>query len=135
MGKLINLVVASALILNAGLSFAEESKTEPGLTPEVTEQLALANKLIALGDARKDPLLLIAAAKLQKSLTTEAANTTPQSAVTKDVLERAKKFAAGNKEMEGLVADVEAMKNKGSYDKYCNGHCTSGDARYFSGRK
>ena len=46
---------------------------EDGPSAATIEQLALANKLIALGDARKDPVLLIAAAKLQKSLSTEAA--------------------------------------------------------------
>lgn len=48
--------------MNASLAFAEEAKSA-ALSPAVIEQMDVANKLIALGDARKDPLLLIVAAK------------------------------------------------------------------------
>lgn len=104
------------MAVNFGMAFAGEDKaTEAGLTPAVVEQMDVANKLIALGDARKDPVLLIAAAKLQKSLSAVAAGTPAQSTATNDVLDRAKKLAAGRKDLIGLADDVAAEKTKGGY--------------------
>ena len=110
---------------------ADDGKT-PGPSAAAIEQMNLANKLIALGDARKDPLLLIAAAKLQKSLSTEPAGMPTDSIAPQDVLVRAKKLSAGQKDMSGLATDVEAMKSKG-WDSYCQ-YCTSGDKAYYGVR-
>lgn len=116
MKKLVSVVVGSVFVVNAGLAFAEEAKkAAPSLSPAVIEQMDVANKLIALGDARKDPLLLIVAAKLQKSFGAEAAGAPTQSVDTKEVLERAKKLSAGNKELIGIADDVAAQKSKGAY--------------------
>lgn len=114
--QLIAVLAGGVLAMNFGVAIAAEDKAaEGGLTPAVVEQLDVANKLIALGDARKDPVLLIAAAKLQKSLSTEAAGGPTQSTAPNDVLERAKKLAAGRKDLVGLADDVAAQKTKGGY--------------------
>ncbi len=114
--QLIAVLASGVLAINIGAAFADEGKTaEGGLTPAVVEQMDVANKLIALGDARKDPILLIAAAKLQKSLSTEAAGSPAQSTATNDVLDRAKKLATGRKDLIGLADDVAAEKTKGGY--------------------
>lgn len=114
--QLIAVLAGGVLALNISAAFAGEGKAaEGGLTPAVVEQLDVANKLIALGDARKDPVLLIAAAKLQKSLNPEAAGSPAQSTATNDVLDRAKKLAAGRKDLIGLADDVAAQKTKGGY--------------------
>jgi hypothetical protein len=114
--KFLTVVVGTLLVLNTGISFAEEAKkAEQGPSPAVIEQIDIANKLIALGDARKDPLLLIAAAKIQKSLGAEAASTPTQSTSTADVLERAKKLSSGRNDLTGIADDVAAQKSKGGY--------------------
>jgi len=114
--QLIAVLAGGLLVMNMGVAFSGEGKpTETGLTPAVVEQLDVANKLIALGDARKDPILLIAAAKLQKSLSPEAAGNPAQSTATNDVLDRAKKLASGRKDLIGLADDVAAQKTKGGY--------------------
>lgn len=115
MKKLVSVVVGGVFVVSAGLAFAEEKTAAPSLSPAVIEQMDLANKLIALGDARKDPLLLIVAAKLQKNFGAEAAGAPTQSVDTKEVLERAKKLSAGNKELIGIADDVAAQKSKGAY--------------------
>lgn len=120
------IVVLAASVLNLGVAFAAEEKpAEGGLTPAVVEQMDVANKLIALGDARKDPVLLIAAARLQKSLSAEAAGNPTESTAPNAVLERAKKLAAGRKDLIGLADDVAAQKTKGGYID-----ATSGQYRY-----
>lgn len=124
--QLIAVLAGGVLAMNLGVAMAGEDKAaEGGLTPAVVEQLDVANKLIALGDARKDPVLLIAAAKLQKSLSTEAAGSPTQSTAPNEVLERAKKLAAGRKDLVGLADDVAAQKTKGGYID-----ATSGQYRY-----
>lgn len=102
------------------LAFAEDAQTRAAPSAAVIEQVDIANKLIALGDARKDPVLLIAAAKLQKSLGAEASSMPTQSTAVSDVLARAKKFSAGRKDIEGIADDVAAQKSKGNcHDSYC----------------
>jgi len=114
--QLIAVLAGGLLVMNMGVAFSGEGKpTDTGLTPAVVEQLDVANKLIALGDARKDPIMLIAAAKLQKSLSPEAAGNPAQSTATNDVLDRAKKLASGRKDLIGLADDVAAQKTKGGY--------------------
>ena len=115
-----------ALMMNIATCQAEESKAAPALTPAAIEQMDLANKLIALGEARKDPLMLIVAAKLQKSLGMETAGLPKQGMETKTLLETAKKYAAGRKDLMGLADDVAAEKSK----DYCK-YCTSSDRAYF----
>ena len=64
--KFLTLAVAAMLAVNAGAVLAQDEKA---LSPAVVQQLDLINRLVALGDARKDPLLLLlAAASIQKSL-------------------------------------------------------------------
>lgn len=114
--QLIAVLAGGVLVMNLGTAVAgEEKPAEGALTPAVVEQIDVANKLIALGDARKDPVLLIAAAKLQKSLGAEAAGTPTESTATNAVLERAKKLATGRKDLIGLADDVAAQKTKGGY--------------------
>ena len=68
--KSIQLILGSVLALSAGFASANDDKA---LSPTVVEQLNIVNKLIALGDARQDPLLLLAAASMQKSMGVDGA--------------------------------------------------------------
>ncbi len=114
-----------ALMMNIATCRADEGKAAPVLTPAAIEQMDLANKLIALGEARKDPLMLIVAAKLQKTLGQEMATLPKQGMETSAVLESARKYAAGRKDLIGLADDVAAEKSKD-----CT-YCTSADRAYF----
>lgn len=102
-----SLLVAALLGLTAGHCLAEDTPSV-----NVIEQLALANKLVALGDARKDPLLLIAAARIQKGLD-DTASAAPTDVSTRSVLERARHYAGSRKDLIGLIDDVAAQKSKG----------------------
>lgn len=115
MSALLGIYVVSAILVVGGpTAYAEEQNGKSfGLTPAVVEQLDIANKLIALGDARKDPLLLIAAARLQKTLGVESTPLPAEHSKIKDVLERARILAMGRKDLIGLIDDIAAMQNKG----------------------
>ena len=106
------MLAGALLALSAGPGLADDTPSA-GLI----EQLALANKLIALGDARKDPLLLIAAARIQKGLDDQAIAAPAADAATRAVLDRARSYANNRKDLIGLVEDVAAQKSKGySFD-------------------
>ena len=110
--KLLSLAVAAVLAINAGTALAQDEKA---LSPAVVQQLDLINRLVALGDARKDPLLLLAAASIQKSLGTDAAATLPSQSTAPDaILARAKAFSIGRKDLMDLAEDVGAIKAKGA---------------------
>ena len=110
--KFLSLAVAAVLAINAGTALAQDEKA---LSPAVVQQLDLINRLVALGDARKDPLLLLAAASIQKSLGTDAAATLPSQSTAPDaILARAKAFSIGRKDLMDLAEDVGATKAKGA---------------------
>jgi|CXWL01.1.fsa_nt_gi hypothetical protein len=108
--KLLSAFLGCVLALNSAASLADEDK---GPSPAVIEQLNVVNKLIALGDARKDPLLLLAAASLQKSMGAEVVSAPMKSTAPEDVLDRAKTLAAGRKDLIAIADDMAAVKSKG----------------------
>ena len=108
--RILSIALAAFLAVPAGTALAQDNN----LTPAVVEQLDMVNKLIALGDARKDPLLLLAAASLQKSMGAEGSTRPAQSTKPQDVLDRAKAMAGPRKEIAGLAEDLGATTSKGA---------------------
>lgn len=114
--QLISMGVGAALLCaGMGGALAQDAKNTASkeATAAVAEQAELARKLIAYGDARHDPILLLAAARLHRSLSESAAPESTQGFQTDAVLARAKKDAKGNKEIIGVADDIAAMKPRG----------------------
>jgi hypothetical protein len=109
---------ATMLLAGMGGAMAEDAKTAAAqkLNASEIDQLNLAARLIAYGDARHDPILLLAAAKLQKTLSDTSTPASKESLKSEDILERAKKAAKGSKDIVALADDVKAMKTKGPYE-------------------
>ena len=107
--KLVSVLVGGVLAVNAGFASAQET-----LTPAVVEQMNLVNKLIALGDARKDPILLLAAASLQKSMG-EGTTLPAKGMAADDVLTRAKSFAVGRPDLIGVADELFTVKPKAQW--------------------
>lgn len=109
----------TAVLLFAGVNNAMAEENTGGVLASAqaaaTEQANLINKLIAYGDARHDPVLLLAAAKLQRTLSDTVAPESTQSSKTEAVLERAKLAAKNNKEIASLADDIKASKTKDYY--------------------
>lgn len=105
--QLFSILAGVTLALTAAPSLAE------GANPSgLIEQLALANRLIALGDAHKDPLLLIAAARIQKGIDNQNISVPTVDVSTKSVLDRARQYAGNRKDLIGMADDVAAHKSK-----------------------
>ena len=109
--KLVALSAATLMAFNAGNALAQDEK---GLSPAMVQQLELVNRLVALGDARKDPLLLLAAASIQKNMGTDSASLPTQSTSPDDIVARAKGMAGGRKEIATIADEVSAAKPKGA---------------------
>jgi|GEM_PF-2199423 len=108
--RLLSLAVAAFLSINAGSALAQDEK---GLSPAVVQQLDLINRLVALGDARKDRVLLLAAASIQKSLGTDAETLPSKSTAPDDILARAKALSVGRKDLLTMADDIGGTKAKG----------------------
>ena len=109
--RLISLAAAAVLALNASSVMAQDEKA---LSPAVVQQLDLINRLVALGVARKDPVLLLAAASIQKSLGTSTETLPAQSTAPEDIMARAKALSVGRKDLLDLAEDLGATKAKGA---------------------
>ena len=83
------------------------------MSPAIVQQLDLINRLVALGDARKDPILLLAAASIQKSLGTDAETLPSKSTAPDDILARAKALSVGRKDLLTMADDIGGTKAKG----------------------
>ena len=79
-----SIAIATALFLSA-MAVQVQAADEAVLSPAAMEQLALAEKLIALGRTNNDPLLLIAAAQIRNTVSDEPVGLpgerTPQAAL------------------------------------------------------
>lgn len=111
------LILATALIVTpVGAALADgHDKT---LSPAALEQITIANKLISLGNARKDALLLIAAAHMRANLSDDAIAAPADLPTTAAVLDNAKKYAGGRPDYLGMIEDIKASKSKGCSVRY-----------------
>lgn len=107
--KLVSVLVGGVLALNAGVALAQ---AKPAAA--TVEEMQLVNKLIALGDARKDPILLLAAASLQKNMA-EGTTLPAKGMGVDDVLTRAKSFAVGRPDLIGVADELSTVKPKAQW--------------------
>ena len=107
--KLFSVLVGGVLALNAGAVLAQAKPAAAA-----TDEMQMVNKLIALGDARKDPILLLAAASLQKSMG-EGTTLPAKGMGVDDVLTRAKSFAVGRPDRIGVADELATVKPKAQW--------------------
>jgi len=129
------MAAAVALTMASGASMALAASADnigPGGKSAQTEavaQVSMAQSLVAYGDANKDAMSLIVAAKILKANPTHAAGGTKstegkegksgkKSGAAVDnsvaaVLSRAKQYAAGRKDLIAIADDVAAASSKG----------------------
>lgn len=106
---------------------AEQAPTAP-ISPAAVEQIVLAQKLVALGVARKDPLLLLAAAQLRGGLDQTPIPETETFVSLDEILASAKQFAQGREDLLAIADDISAGTSRGWQPggSYCFGSSCSG---------
>jgi hypothetical protein len=120
------------LILGTPVLAADEDPKPSGPAIQTGASLALANQLAAYGDANKDPLALVAAAKILKQIGEPRAlqgepksegsgsggkeNPASDGNSAADLLARAEALAGQNADLRELIADVRATGSRGAAD-------------------
>jgi len=105
----------AAALLTSGLfvfSPAANAQDKPALTPGIVEQLDLASTLANYGLERRDPLLLLAAARLMKTITADSAPVAPAIGAD-ELIEKAKEIAGSESDIEALADDIAAESSRG----------------------
>lgn len=132
------LIGAAGLALALGAAYAQEKKSGTNVNPKATttspevqavEALRTADALAKYGDARKDPLALIVAAKMKKEVggqdlkaskqtkgkgKAEASAAKPDQRTPEALLERARALAKDRKDLLALADDVAKSGGRGA---------------------
>ena len=94
------------------------------ITPAAVEQIQLVETLARYGQARHDPLLMIAAARLAKNMSDEAPPPATKIPAIEEMLESAKGYAKGDDFMLSLIESMRAPQNRAyCYGPYGTGWC------------
>ncbi len=96
---------------------------EKQLTPAAMAEIALSEQLMALGTARGEPMMILAAVRIRATLGGKAGSLGEGFTSQEDAIAMAKKFAKGDEALIGIIDDVAA----GSSRRMCiyarNGVC------------
>lgn len=108
------LILSTTLPLQAG---------EKDLTPAAMAEISMAEKLFALGQARREPMMILAAIRLRATLGGETS--APGKAFTsqEEAFAAARKIAKGDDAMMSIIDDVEANSSRRMCIYARNGVC------------
>ena len=121
--KILPLLAATVSLLALLGHPAGAADAKKVMSPAVIEQYALADRLIAYGVERKDPLIILAAVKLRGSLVEESP-ALPKVPLTNDeALAAAGELARGAEDILGLIEDVKAEGSRGDYYTTGGSYC------------
>jgi hypothetical protein len=114
----------AASILAVALVVPALAQDQQAPSPAAVEQMQLASTLARYGEARKDPILLLAAAKIAKGFTAEGAPPAEKLPTMDEMLQAAEEYAEGDELVLGVIADIKAEQSKGyCYGPYGLGWC------------
>ncbi|MBX3584000.1 MAG: hypothetical protein KF810_19095 [Rhizobiaceae bacterium] len=82
------------------------------VTPSMLEQLTIADKLIAYGTERKDPILILAAVQLRANLADGAAQAAAATS-TEDALKLASEYAGASAGIKQLIEEIQSTGSRG----------------------
>ncbi|MCP4199041.1 MAG: hypothetical protein GY762_17995 [Proteobacteria bacterium] len=115
------LSVGFVCLLMGGMTQAyADSKDMP---PAVMEEVLMSEQLIALGKARGEPLLILAAVRLRSTLGQAEGALGNELTSKDDALTEARKLARGNAALLGLIDDVATQGSRRMCIYARNGVC------------
>lgn len=103
-------VIFSALAFVALPATAQQSGP---VTPSMLEQLTIADKLIAYGAERKDPILILAAVQLRSNLADSGGQAAGAATSTEDALKLAAEYAGANAGIKQLIEEIQSTGSRG----------------------
>lgn len=114
------LLIAGALVISTILPAHAD---DADLTPAAMSQIAMSEALMAIGKARDEPLMILAAVRLRATLDGPIASTGTSLTSQEDMIAAAKKAAAGDEALLGVIDDVEASSSRRMCIYARNGVC------------
>lgn len=103
-------ILAALLVTATALPLAAQD--EPAPTPGMMQQVMLSEELIALGLARNDPILMLAAMRIRSSLDDDTIAMTTAFTDKEALLDAARAAAAGQDDLLGLIEDAATEKGR-----------------------
>jgi hypothetical protein len=114
----------AAAILAGGLIVPAVAQEQKAPSPAAIEQIQLAETLARYGEARKDPILLLAAAKIAKGITQEGVPLAETLPTLDDLLKQAEEYSEGDEMVASVIEDIKASQSKAyCYGPYGTGWC------------
>ena len=106
-------VVFGAILAILGfVSMPAMAQQSSPVTPSMLEQLTIADKLIAYGTERKDPILILAAVQLRANLADGAAQAAAATS-TEDALKLASEYAGASAGIKQLIEEIQSTGSRG----------------------
>ncbi len=101
-------------VMVTAASFVAPALAQDGqaLTPGIVEQFDLASKLTNYGMERSDPILLLAAARLMRTVAPEVAKSQPGIGAA-DLIAKAREMAGSNPAVTALADEIDSEVSRG----------------------
>jgi hypothetical protein len=117
-----HLLVAAAVALAIGMpAIAQNQEAQ---SPAVLEQIQLASTLARYGEARRDPILMLAAAKIAKGVEPVSPPMADELPSMDDMLGGARTFSNGDALVTQAIGQIEGQQSKAyCYGPYGLGWC------------
>jgi hypothetical protein len=119
-----NLIAASAIAAALIMPALAQDDSQGPPTPAAVEQMQLASTLARYGEARRDPVLLLAAAKIAKGMTPDAPPPSTTLPNLTDMLNHAEEYSNGDETVMGEINTLRDQQSKAyCYGPYGTGWC------------
>jgi len=105
-------LVGAVLAAMAFMALPATAQQSNAVTPSMLEQLTIADKLIAYGTERKDPILILAAVQLRANLADGGAQAGAATS-TEDALKLAAELGASSAAIKQLVEEIQSTGSRG----------------------
>ena len=116
------LIAASAIA--AALIVPAVAQNQEAQSPAVLEQIQLASQLARYGEARRDPILMLAAAKIAKGVEPVAPPAADELPTMESMLGNAQTYSNGDELVSRAIGDIEGQQSKAyCYGPYGLGWC------------
>ena len=103
----VKMIVAAGFVAVASFVAPAAAQDNKPLTPGIAEQFDLASKLTNYGIVRNDPILLLAAARLMRTVAPEVAESQPPLGPT-ELIAKAREMASGNQAVTALADEIDS---------------------------
>jgi hypothetical protein len=115
--------IVLAVVLCALTSVPSQAQEEGALPPAAMEQVVMSEKLIAMGKARADAMLILAAIRIRAALDEPSVDTADTLTTRDEAIAAAREAAAGQAGILSLIDEMEGEQSRRMCIYANNGVC------------